>query len=321
MSVLPASAENIEKFADMISSGEVVAFPTETVYGLGVDAGNDEAVAKIFELKGRPQFNPLIVHVRDLAQAERLGVFSPLARSLAKAHWPDALTLVVPRSSDNPSHNEVSLLASAGLPSLALRVPAHPVAQELLAAVQCPLAAPSANKSGHLSPTQAAHVAKDFPNLPTLDGGVCSKGLESTIIGCLEDEPVLLRRGSLDAAALEETLGHKLSYLAEDDSQTAQLAPGRLARHYAPQAGLRLNAETVEQDEALLAFGKDAPSCENLCLNLSPLGNLIEAAANLFSHLHELDTTATRIAVMPIPNEGLGAAINDRLERAAAASK
>ena len=317
MSVFPANAENIDKLANVISIGKPVAFPTETVYGLGVDARNDEAVAKIFEIKGRPQFNPLIVHVRDLAQAETLGVFSPIAKSLAVMHWPGALTLVVPRRSDNTSHNEVSLLASAGLPSLALRVPAHPIAQELLAAAQCPLAAPSANKSGHLSPTQASHVAKDFPNLPILDGGACAKGLESTIIGCLQEEPVLLRRGSLDPSELEKTLGFKLNYLAEDDSQTAQLAPGRLARHYAPQAGLRLNALTVEKDEGLLAYGKDVPPCENLCLNLSPSGNLIEAAANLFSHLHELDTTATRIAVMPIPNEGLGAAINDRLERAA----
>lgn len=317
MSVFPANAENIDKLANVISIGKPVAFPTETVYGLGVDARNDEAVAKIFEIKGRPQFNPLIVHVRDLAQAETLGVFSPIAKSLAVMHWPGALTLVVPRRSDNTSHNEVSLLASAGLPSLALRVPAHPIAQKLLAAAQCPLAAPSANKSGHLSPTQASHVAKDFPNLPILDGGACAKGLESTIIGCLQEEPVLLRRGSLDPSELEKTLGFKLNYLAEDDSQTAQLAPGRLARHYAPQAGLRLNALTIEKDEGLLAYGKDVPPCENLCLNLSPSGNLIEAAANLFSHLHELDTTATRIAVMPIPNEGLGAAINDRLERAA----
>lgn len=318
MSVFPASAENIDKLATILSIGKPVAFPTETVYGLGVDARNDEAVAKIFEIKGRPQFNPLIVHVRDLAQAETLGVFSPIAKSLAVMHWPGALTLVVPRRSDNTSHNEISLLASAGLPSLALRVPAHPVAQELLAAAQCPLAAPSANKSGHLSPTQASHVAKNFPNLPILDGGACVKGLESTIIGCLQEEPVLLRRGSLDPSKLEKTLGFKLNYLPEDDSQTAQLAPGRLVRHYAPQAGLRLNAVTVEQDEGLLAFGKDVPPCENLCLNLSPSGNLIEAAANLFSHLHELDTTTPRIAVMPIPNEGLGAAINDRLERAAA---
>lgn len=318
MSVFPASAENIDKLATILSIGKPVAFPTETVYGLGVDARNDEAVAKIFEIKGRPQFNPLIVHVRDLAQAETLGVFSPIAKSLAVMHWPGALTLVVPRRSDNTSHNEVSLLASAGLPSLALRVPAHPVAQELLAAAQCPLAAPSANKSGHLSPTQASHVAKNFPNLPILDGGACAKGLESTIIGCLQEEPVLLRRGSLDPSELEKTLGFKLNYLPEDDSQTAQLAPGRLVRHYAPQAGLRLNAVTVEQDEGLLAFGKDVPPCENLCLNLSPSGNLIEAAANFFSHLHELDTTTPRIAVMPIPNEGLGAAINDRLERAAA---
>ena len=270
MSAFPASAENIDKFATIISIGKPVAFPTETVYGIGVDARNDEAVAKIFEIKGRPQFNPLIVHVSDLAQAETLGIFSPIAKSLALMHWPGALTLVVPRSSDNTSHNEVSLLASAGLPSLALRVPAHPVAQELLAAAQCPLAAPSANKSGQLSPTQASHVAKDFPNLPILDGGACAKGLESTIIGCLQEEPVLLRRGSLDPSELEKTLGFKLNYLPEDDSQTAQLAPGRLARHYAPQAGLRLNAVTVEQDEGLLAFGKNVPPCENQCLNLSP---------------------------------------------------
>lgn len=317
MTVFPANAENIDKLAAVIGAGEAVAFPTETVYGLGVDACNDTAVAKIFEIKGRPQFNPLIIHIRDLAQAEALGVFSPIAKSLAEAHWPGALTLVVPRRSDNQAHNEVSLLASAGLPSLALRVPAHPVAQALLAAAQCPLAAPSANKSGQLSPTLATHVAKDFPNLPILDGGACAKGLESTIIGCLEDDPILLRRGSLDPAALEETLGHHLRYLPEDDSQTAKLAPGRLARHYAPQAHLRLNAETIEAHEALLAFGTKIPSYAGLCLNLSPTGNLTEAAANLFSYLHELDAATHRIAVMPIPNEGLGAAINDRLKKAA----
>ncbi|EJW21429.1 hypothetical protein IMCC14465_12250 [alpha proteobacterium IMCC14465] len=317
MTVFPANAENIDKLAAVIGAGEAVAFPTETVYGLGVDACNDTAVAKIFEIKGRPQFNPLIIHIRDLAQAEALGVFSPIAKSLAEAHWPGALTLVVPRRSDNQAHNEVSLLASAGLPSLALRVPAHPVAQALLAAAQCPLAAPSANKSGQLSPTLATHVAKDFPNLPILDGGACAKGLESTIIGCLEDDPILLRRGSLDPAALEETLGHHLRYLPEDDSQTAKLAPGRLVRHYAPQAHLRLNAETIEAHEALLAFGTKIPSYAGLCLNLSPTGNLTEAAANLFSYLHELDAATHRIAVMPIPDEGLGAAINDRLKKAA----
>ena len=317
MTVFPANAENIDKLAAVIGAGEAVAFPTETVYGLGVDAGNDTAVAKIYEIKGRPQFNPLIIHVRDLTQAEALGVFSPIAKSLAEAHWPGALTLVVPRRSDNPAHNEISLLASAGLPSLALRVPAHPVAQALLAAAQCPLAAPSANKSGQLSPTLATHVAKDFPNLPILDGGACAKGLESTIIGCLEDDPILLRRGSLDPAALEETLGHHLRYLPEDDSQTAKLAPGRLVRHYAPQAHLRLNAETIEAHEALLAFGTKIPSYAGLCLNLSPTGNLTEAAANLFSYLHELDAATHRIAVMPIPDEGLGAAINDRLKKAA----
>ena len=199
---------------------------------------------------------------------------------------------------------------------LSARVPAHPIAQALLIATQCPIAAPSANKSGHLSPTQAVHVTKDFPDLPTLDGGTCTKGLESTIIGCLEDEPVLLRRGSLNPSELEETLGFQLTYLPENDTQTAQLAPGRLARHYAPRAGLRLDAQTVEPGEALLAFGNDIPFHERHCLNLSPARNLTEAAANLFSFLHELDSRADRIAVMPIPEEGLGTAINDRLRRA-----
>ena len=318
MSVFPANAENIERFANVIGTGEAVAFPTETVYGLGVDARNDEAVAKVFEIKGRPQFNPLIIHVRNLAQAETLGVFSPLAKSLATAHWPGALTLVVPRKPNSNSGSQVSLLASAGLSSLALRVPAHPIAQALLIATQCPIAAPSANKSGHLSPTQAVHVTKDFPDLPTLDGGACTKGLESTIIGCLEDEPVLLRRGSLNPSELEETLGFQLTYLPENDTQTAQLAPGRLVRHYAPRAGLRLDAQTVEPGEALLAFGNDIPFHESHCLNLSPARNLTEAAANLFSFLHELDSRTDRIAVMPIPEEGLGTAINDRLKRAAA---
>jgi len=318
MSVFPASAENIEKFANFIGTGEAVAFPTETVYGLGVDARNDEAVAKIFEIKGRPQFNPLITHVCNVAQAETLGVFSPLAKSLATAHWPGALTLVVPRKPDCDTGDQVSLLTSAGLPSLALRVPAHPIAQALLTAAQCPIAAPSANKSGHLGPTQAVHVTKDFPSLPTLDGGACTKRLESTMIGCIEEKPVLLRRGSLDPSELEKTLGYQLTYLPENDSQTARLAPGRLARHYAPRAGLRLDVQTVEPGEALLAFGNDIPAHDGHCLNLSPSRNLTEAAANLFSYLHELDTTADRIAVMPIPKEGLGAAIYDRLERAAA---
>lgn len=314
MTLYPASAENISLCADLLREGHPLAFPTETVYGLGADALNEAAVARIFEIKARPDFNPLIVHVKNLDMAGTLGVFPSKARLLAESFWPGPLTLVVPRREDC----QVSLLASAGLPSLALRVPAHPVARQLLNMFDGPVAAPSANKSGQLSPTEAAHVVQNLPELAVLDGGACRMGLESTIVSCLDGEPVLLRIGSLDRAEIEKILACRLTLLPENDTRTPKLAPGRLARHYAPNASLRLNAQHVEDDEALLAFGPDLPPHGGLCLNLSAAGNVTEAAANLFGHLHRLDATARKIAVMPIPDTALGEAINDRLNRAVA---
>ena len=308
--VLKADAAAIAEGARMLAAGRLVAFPTETVYGLGADAGNGEAIARLYTAKGRPAFNPLIAHVASAAAARKLARFDAAAERLATAFWPGPLTLVLPKATDCP----VAALATAGFDSVAVRVPAHPVARALLAAFDGPVVAPSANRAGHVSPTDATHVLADLRGRidMVLDGGPCPVGLESTIVACL-DTPTLLRPGGLPREAIEHLLGRALTVAKSDDE--TPLAPGMLASHYAPKARLRLDAATAEPGEALLGFGPAPPAT----LNLSPRGDLIEAAANLFSHLRALDASgARRIAVMKVPHEGLGEAINDRLKRAAA---
>ena len=301
----------LSKAARLLGQGQLVAFPTETVYGLGADARSDEAVAAIFAAKGRPQFNPLIVHVENLAAAERYGVFDMRAKALAARFWPGALTLVVPRTADC----EISWLATAGLETIALRVPVHPVAQQLLTAFGGPLAAPSANRSGTVSATTARHVAESLGEAVALilDGGPTRHGLESTIVG-LTGSAALLRPGAITRGEIERVVGPLGAGL---DSEDAPHSPGRLKRHYATAKPLRLNALSVGADEALLAFGAPLAGAR-MTLNLSRTGDLAEAAAHLFAMLRTLDATDARaIAVMPIPHEGLGEAINDRLQRAA----
>jgi L-threonylcarbamoyladenylate synthase len=299
----------IVRAAALLKEGGLVAFPTETVYGLGGDATQDEAVARIYAAKGRPQFNPLIAHVEDAKAAEAQGLFTDAARKLAAAFWPGPLTLVLPRRDSCT----VSLLCSAGLPSLALRVPAHPLALALLREVARPIAAPSANRSGKVSPTTAAHVRASLGSAVdmVLDGGPCTVGVESTVVGFLEDQPRLLRPGGLPRATIEDCLGLALASPAEGPLH----APGQLESHYAPHGTLRLNAESPEPGETYLGFGAYASGPHTL----SATGNLIEATASLFRKLHELDAVqAAHIAVAPIPMSGLGEAINDRLRRAAA---
>jgi L-threonylcarbamoyladenylate synthase len=316
--VLSADAAAITEAARLLRNGGLVAFPTETVYGLGTDATSGQAVARLYAAKGRPSFNPLISHVADVSAARRLGVFNHVADRLAAAFWPGPLTLVVPRAPGCP----VADLATAGLDTIALRVPSHPVARELLKAFGGPVVAPSANRSGHVSTTTAAHVAADLSGRIDLilDGGATALGLESTIVACLGDTPALLRPGGLAREEIEAELGMPLA--TPQAEANAPTSPGQLASHYAPRARLRLDAAVVEAGEALLAFGRRRPADAERAvasLNLSLAGNLIEAAANLFSHLRALDQSgAATIAVMPMPHEGLGEAINDRLRRAAA---
>lgn len=317
MAVKAANSAAIEEAGRLLRAGALVAFPTETVYGLGADATNGRAVAGIFEAKGRPQFNPLIVHVPDLATAETIAVFGPTSRRLAEAFWPGPLTLVLTRR----PQSGISDLVSAGLPSIALRVPAHRIAQQVLAAAGRPLAAPSANRSGRVSPTRAQHVADDLGQRPALilDGGAPAHGLESTIVDVRNDgEAILLRAGAVPREALDALLTAPLSDGPETDD-IHPTAPGQLTSHYAPNAALRLNATDLAADEALLAFGPDALLTDGPSFNLSPRGDLAEAAANLFAALRDLDRPGVAtIAVMPIPARGLGEAINDRLRRAAA---
>lgn len=298
----------LEQAAAILNEGSLVAFPTETVYGLGADARNDVAVAKIYEAKGRPSFNPLIVHLPDLATAETYCDFNDTARRLADAFWPGALTLVLPLKRDAG----VSKLVTAGLDTLAVRVPDHDVGAGLLAAFGGPVAAPSANPSGRVSPTSAAHVVAGLGDRidAVVDGGACDVGLESTIVSCA-GAPALLRAGGIPVEALEACLGFPL---VKDEDPDLPSAPGQLASHYAPKGKVRLNAPYANEGEVLLGFGQvDAD------LNLSLSGDLVEAAARLFACLHQLDEMgATAIAVSPIPDYGLGRAINDRLRRAAA---
>ncbi len=312
-----ADCKAIEAAAQVLKRGELVAFPTETVYGLGGDACCDQAVAKIFAAKARPQFNPLIVHVASLEAAMQLAMFSDLALKLARAYWPGPLTLVVPQRPARRPDFALSKLASAGLETVALRVPDHGVALALLAAFNGPVAAPSANPSGRLSPTEAEHVEEGLGDRLSLilDAGACPVGVESTIVGFQNEHPTLLRPGAISVEDLQALTGQKL--LQPRKSDTPQSA-GQLASHYAPNARLRLHQHRSQPGEMLLAFGPDAPKGVP-GLNLSPTGDLTEAAANLFAYLHILDGTGVKtINVMPIPNTGLGRAINDRLARAAA---
>ncbi len=324
--ILTPSEDAYRQTAERLQTGGLVAFPTETVYGLGADATNDHAIAKIYEAKGRPKINPLIVHFYDLAAAEREVQFDSRARHLASVFWPGPLTLVLPRKPDS----RISLLASAGLPTLAVRVPAHPVARKLLQTCLLALAAPSANRSGSLSPTTPQHVAESLGDAAglILAGGKCVVGLESTVLDLSGPVPALLRHGAITVEELERHLGK-----VEDATQETgkPKSPGQLLRHYAPKTPLRLNAVDVKKGEALLGFGslkfmgiegggwaKDLPDTH--LANLSAEGDLTEAAANLFAMLHRLDAAGAKaIAVMNIPDCDMGRAINDRLSRAARA--
>lgn len=311
---VPATDENLARAAALLRAGALVAFPTETVYGLGADATRDAAVARIFEAKGRPAFNPLISHVADMAMARRLARFDALAEALAAAFWPGPLTLVLPRAEASP----VSLLATAGLDTVALRMPGHEVARALISRAGVPLAAPSANPSGQVSPTQAVHVAEGLGGQVDmiLDAGPCRAGIESTIVAVDDGTARLLRPGAVPRGEIEAVTG-PLGGRGPEEARPA--APGMLASHYAPRARVRLDARAAQPGEALLAFGPSVPAHDGPVLNLSPAGDLREAAANLFAMLRALDRAdVTGIAVMPIPREGLGEAINDRLARAAA---
>ncbi|MFD2183880.1 L-threonylcarbamoyladenylate synthase [Rhodoplanes azumiensis] len=326
--VLAAGDAAATTAARVLRDGGLVAFPTETVYGLGADATNAAAVARLYAAKGRPRFNPLIAHVPDAAAAWALGRADSAAEKLAAAFWPGPLTLVVAKAGGCP----VCDLATAGLDTLALRVPDHPVAQAILAACGRPVVAPSANRSGHVSPTTAAHVVGDLAGRIDLvvDGGATPVGVESTIVACLGGTPRLLRPGGVPREALEAALGGPVAdppaaVAAPSPGvvpEAGPIAPGMLSSHYAPRALLRLRAKTVAPGEALLAFGPTLPAGAehaSAVLNLSASGDLAEAAAALFAHLRALDASgAPVIAVAPIPRHGLGAAIADRLARAAA---
>jgi L-threonylcarbamoyladenylate synthase len=316
--ILPAGEAAVAAAARVLAAGGLVAFPTETVYGLGADATNAAAIAHLYQAKGRPAFNPLIAHVGDVEAARRIARFDAQAIALATAFWPGPLTLVLAKTEDCP----VADLATAGLETIAIRVPAHAVARDILRAFGGPVVAPSANLSGHVSPTTAAHVQSDLAGRIDLivDGGPVEVGVESTIVGCFA-EPVLLRPGGLPRGDIERVLGRPLAQPPVDGDDGQPLAPGMLASHYAPRTRVRLDAGSVEAGEALLAFGPDAVAgvdAATAVMNLSVRGDLDEAAANLFGYLRALDVRGARgIAVMPVPHHGLGEAINDRLRRAA----
>lgn len=313
---LSADEPGIAAAAELLRAGKLVALPTETVYGLAADASNDRAVAAIYAAKERPSFNPLISHLPDVEAARRQGLFDAPALALAKAFWPGPLTLVVPASSSCT----VCSLARAGLDSVALRVPSHPVARAVLQAAGRPIAAPSANRSGRVSPTQAEHVLADLDGRidAVLDAGPTAVGVESSIVACLGGVPRLLRPGGVPRAALEAVIGQ--APVIVEEGGTAPIAPGLLASHYAPHAAVRLDAEAPRPGEAWLGFGAEPNGAlPALAFNLSPAGDLTEAAANLFAAMRQLDDQRpATIAVAPIPMHGLGEAINDRLRRAAA---
>lgn len=311
--LLPADAAAIAEAARALLDGKLVAFPTETVYGLGARADEPRAVAALYAAKGRPSFNPLIAHVRDLEAAKRLGIFNEDALKLANKFWPGPLTIVIKVA----EAGAVCELARAGLKTIAIRMPAHPVARELLAAVPFPIVAPSANRSGHVSPTSAQHVTDDLDGAIDLilDGGATPVGLESTIVDFSGASPRLLRSGAIARAQIEQVVG---GLKAAKEGEVA--APGMTASHYAPRAKLRLDASDVREEEAYLAFGAIPAIAQRATrvLNLSGSGDLTEAAANLYAHLRALDGANVKaIAVAPIPGEGLGEAIRDRLQRAA----
>jgi len=307
---LAPTPEGIAEAAELIRAGALVALPTETVYGLGGDATNDAAVANIYEAKQRPDFNPLIVHGADKAMLEAFVEFTPLADKLAQAFWPGALTLVLKRKADAP----LSLLVSAGLDTVAVRVPDHPLAQKLIETAGRPIAAPSANLSTTISPTSPDHVLETLDGriAAILDGGACKVGIESTVIDVSTNAPALLRPGGLEAERVEAITG---PLARPEKDPKAPRSPGMMARHYAPNKPVSLNKTSFSDQDIIIGFGEDAPK---RALNLSPTGDLVEAAANLFAMLHQADQMeGEAIAVMPIPENGLGIAINDRLKRAA----
>jgi L-threonylcarbamoyladenylate synthase len=308
-----ATSETIAEAARLIRAGRLVAFPTETVYGLSADATNGEAVAAIFAAKGRPEFNPLIIHLAGILDAEKLVQFDDRARAVAAAFWPGPLSLILPRTETCP----VNLLAGAGLQTLAVRVPAHPTAQALVKAAATPIAAPSANRSGEVSPTSAAHVVASLGDAVDLivDDGPCEIGLESTVLDLSQPEPMILRPGVISEDDLEPLVGK----LATSEGQSAApRSPGLLLRHYATRIPLRMMASAVAENEALLAFGPDPLKGAKITENLSRRGDFLEAASNLFAMMRILDRPdCAGIAVMPVPDNGIGRAINDRLQRAA----
>lgn len=313
MKIIKSNHENITLAAQMLRQGHLIGVPTETVYGLAADATNDKAVAKIYETKGRPQFNPLIIHVASVAQAKQYGIFSTLAEKYAETFWPGPLTMVLPCIKDS----EISKLAVAGLETIAIRFPSHPVIRAVIEATDFPIAAPSANPSGRISPTTVGHVQEGFrgKDEPTviLDGGRCEVGLESTIIDLTTTQPTLLRAGGIASENLSEIVSLKTA-----EQQMDIKAPGMLLQHYAPIHKLRMNTIEVSSDEVLLAFGPSVPTGALRTLNLSSDGDLTEAASNLFAMLYELDKVdSSGIAAMPVPESGLGHAINDRLRRSA----
>ncbi|MDB2390210.1 L-threonylcarbamoyladenylate synthase [Alphaproteobacteria bacterium] len=316
------SDQSVARAVDILRDGRLVAFPTETVYGLGGDACNAQAVANIFATKGRPSFNPLISHVATIKAAFQLGKKTTSAEILASAFWPGAMTLILDRADDC----DVAMLTTAGLSKIAVRVPSHPAATQLLNAFDGPLAAPSANPSGRISPSLADHVMAGLDGQIdlVLDGGACQNGLESTIVDCSSDMPVILRPGGITREAIQkalETAGHRLGAQTSPAFENNKpISPGQLASHYAPQLGVRLNAEAPEHNEIAIGFGNQISEAS---FNLSLSGNVTEAAANLFALLHKADKlgaeqNAVRIAIAAIPEHGLGEAINDRLRRAAA---
>jgi L-threonylcarbamoyladenylate synthase len=307
--IINADATGIKEAAKLLRAGDLVAFPTETVYGLGADATNDKAVAGIYEAKGRPSFNPLIVHFADVESVKMQVQWNEGAEKLAAKFWPGALTFILPRS----NNCKLALLVSGGLDTVAVRIPAHDVAHNLIEAAGTPIAAPSANTSGKISPTTADHVSASLGDKISciLDGGDCSIGLESTVVDLSAETPTLLRPGGITQDELASIIGP----LDAADEDSALKSPGMLSRHYAPDVPIRLEAKDFFSEENVLGFGPAAPAGS---LNLSASANLTEAAANLFAMLHELDQPGGKaIAVMPIPATGLGVAINDRLRRAA----
>ncbi len=320
MTILSPTQEHIAKCVALLTASNLIAMPTETVYGLAANGLDVDAIAAIYAAKNRPQFNPLICHVASLEQAQELGVFDAHAHALATRFWPGPLTIVVPRQQQCP----VPLLASAGLETIALRIPNQPIAQQLLKAANFPIVAPSANLSGRLSPTRPAHVQSQFPNLTILDGGPSIIGLESSIVGCLGATPLWLRAGGIARNDIEKCLGLELEEPAQHTETQAKLAPGRLAKHYAPNHALMITTQPPNPDDALIIFGEVDDTHQGYTDNLSPAGDLSEAAARLYDALHMADAalgqTNGRIIVRPLNISGLGEAIMDRLIRASASS-